>query len=106
MGGFHINRARHAGVYGLQPRSGANAPRVARLEAGEIEVRRWRYEVVALVQSELKKIVGHHTTDGMRATVVVVRVATTVAIPSGEGHLGTRLQGRTKNIDAWVHVSE
>ena len=105
MGGFHINRARHAGVYGLQPRSSANAPGVPRLEAGEIEMRGWRNEVVALVQSKLEKIIGHHTTDGVRATVVVVRVATTVAIPSGEGHLGTRLQGRTEDVDAWVHVS-
>lgn len=67
-------------------------------------MRRWRYEVVTLVQSELKKVVGHHTTDGVRAAVVVVRVATTVAIPSGEGHLRARLQGRAKNVDAWVHA--
>ena len=67
-------------------------------------MRRWRYEVVALVQSELKKIVGHHTTDGVRATVIIVRVATTVAIPSGEGHLRTCLQGRAKNVDAGVHA--
>lgn len=104
MGGFQVNGARHAGVYGLQPRSSANAPRVPRLEAGEIEMRGWRNEVVALVQSELKKIIVHHTANGMRTSVVVVRVATTVTIPSGEGHLRTRLQGRTKNVDAWVHV--
>ena len=67
-------------------------------------MRRWRYEVVALVQSELKKIVGHHATDGVRTTVVVVRVTATVAIPSREGHLRTGLQGRAKNVNAWVHA--
>ena len=63
----------------LHPPGDADAPPVARFEAGEVEARPRRREVVAPLLAERKELVGHDRTQLVAAAVVVVTRA--VAVP-------------------------
>jgi hypothetical protein len=90
-------------IHGFQPCPGANAPGIARLEPWKVELRGGRDEVVALATSKFQEGVVDHTAHRVGASVAVIGVATTVAIPSGERVVGTRFEFATENIDAGVH---
>ncbi len=69
---------------GFLPAQCAEAPLVARLEAGELELGARRDEVVATASGELEELGGHAGTDHVQAAVLPVGVAAAVAEEAGE----------------------
>ena len=81
MRGFEHHGWRHAGLKGLLPAAGAEAPTVARAKPREAAAR--RDEVVAAPLGEGQKVVGHAGADHMQAGVVGPRVAEAIAVKPG-----------------------
>ena len=87
MGRFQINGAGFSCVYGEEPCTCTDTPRISCLETGEVELRRRRNEVVASIPGKVKKVLGEHTANGVRAMIVVVSVATAISVPSRQRFL-------------------
>lgn len=84
MRGFQIHRTRLARIDSEKPRPCAHAPGVTGFQAGKVESRRRRDEVVAHVSGEFKEVIVEHATHGVRPVIMVVRVAASVPVPSGQ----------------------
>lgn len=82
--GLQIHRARLARINGKEPRPCTYTPGVTGFQAGKVESRRWRDEVVAHVSGKFKEVIVKHTAHGVRPVIVVVRVAASVPVPSGQ----------------------
>lgn len=103
VGGLQIHGTGLTRIHGFQPGPGANAPGIARFEAWKVELRGGRDEVVALATSKFQEGIVDHTAHRVGASVAIIGVATTVAIPTGERVVGTRFEFATENVDAGVH---
>lgn len=84
VGGFEVDGTGLTGVDRLQPCTGANTPRITGFKAGEIELGRRRHEVVAPCFGEGQEGVVDDATHRVRASIVVVGVAASVAVPTGQ----------------------
>src|ERR1043165_9477906 len=83
--GLEHDLGRSAGIERLLPAAGAQAPAIARLEAGKAVLRHGSREVVALGLGEGEELGGHDHTDRMQADILAAGVAATVTIEAGHG---------------------
>jgi hypothetical protein len=82
--GLQIHRTRLSSIDSIKPCLSANAPRITLFQAWKIELRGWRDEVVALLLGKFKKGIGDNTAHRVGASVSIVGVAASVAVPTGE----------------------
>ena len=99
MGRLQHDLRRDVGVEGLLPAAGAQAPAVARLQAGEAILRHWRTEIVAGGLREGEELGRHHDADRVEADILAAGVAATVAVEAGHGLMRARLQGPAQHVD-------
>jgi hypothetical protein len=104
VSGLQIHGTGLTRIHGFQPCPGANAPGIPRFETWKVELGGGRDEVVALATSKFQEGIVDHTAHRVGASVAVIGVATTVAIPTRERVIGTRFEFAAKNIEAGVHV--
>src|SRR5262245_10961331 len=63
---------------GLLPAGGAQTPAIAGLEAGKLEFRHRRAEVIAAGLGEVQELGSHQHAEGVRAAILSARVAAAV----------------------------
>ena len=66
------------------PRCCANAPLVAWLQAGEVEMRGGGHEIIAGILGKMEEVFVHDATHRVHPTIVLVRVAAPITVPSRE----------------------
>ena len=103
MGGVEPHHGGAALVMGLKKARGAEAPLIARFQAGKLEFRVRRAEVVADILGKGQKFSGHHRADRMAAVVRVAGVAMAVAEKAGERLGRAGFQSLTQNITGLIH---
>src|SRR6185503_4423304 len=84
MGGLEHHLGGAAGIERLLPARRAQAPAVARLEAGEAVLRHRRREVVAPGFREGEELRRHDDANRVQAHVLAAGVATGIAIEAGQ----------------------
>ena len=89
---------RHAGLQRLTPARGAEAPAVARLKSGEIEVWLRGGEVVASCLGEGKELRRDLDADCVQPEIVRARMAAAGAIEAGQRPLRATLQRLTEDV--------
>jgi hypothetical protein len=67
VGGGEVNRWGDAVFERLDPGGDADAPAVARVQAGEVIFGPWADQVIALAQGKFEERGGHHSTDRVQA---------------------------------------
>src|SRR5258708_33488636 len=98
VGGFEDDGAGCSGLLDLQPAGGADAPAVARLEAGEAELGHGRGEVVAEGLGGGEKRGVDDAANGVYAEIVAAGVAAAVAVEAGHGFTATGVEGLTEDV--------
>lgn len=84
VGRFQDHGRRNPRLRSLAPSAGADTPAITRLEARKSKLGPRRDEVVALVDGEAKKDVGHDGTDRVLAKVFLAGIAAAIAEEAGE----------------------
>ena len=81
---FEVHRTCCTRFGRCSPRCCANAPLVARFQAGEVEMRGSRHEIVAGILGKMEEVFVHDATHRVHPTIVLVRVAAPITVPSRE----------------------
>src|SRR5258708_8747470 len=90
---------RRPAIERLLPAAGAQAPAIARFQAGEAVLRQGRAEVVAVRLGEGEKLRCHDDADGMQADILAAGVAATVAVEAGHRLLRAGLEWAAQGVD-------
>lgn len=98
VGGFENDWTSGAGLLDLEPAGGADAPAVARLEAGEAELGHGSDEVVAEGARGLQEGLIDDAADGVDAEVFGAGVAAAVAVEAGHGGAAAGLQREAEDV--------
>src|SRR5262245_52950643 len=98
VGCLEHNARSLAGCEGLLPAGGAQTPAIAGLEAGELEFRHRRAEVIAAGLGEVQELSSHQHADGVRAAILSARVAAAVAEEACQWALGAICQLAAQDI--------
>jgi hypothetical protein len=98
MGCLEINRAGDAVVERLFPAAHADAPFVARLEAGKFPFRMRCNQVVSLQYRKIEELAGHLCTNRVQPNVAGARATVTVTVESGEWIAAATLQFSAEDI--------
>src|SRR5574343_745987 len=93
------NLRRLAGAIRLDPARGAQTPALACLEAGEIELRAWRRQVVACCFRIGEEFVGQYDADGMATDILIRRIATAIAKKPGDRTIAAGQQRPAQDIE-------
>ena len=98
MGRFQIDGRGAASLKGRFPTGHANAPAVARFQAGESPFRHWRDQIVSIEHGKIEEFLSHLDTNGVKPYVVGTGAAIPVAIKSCERIATTATQFSAENI--------
>jgi hypothetical protein len=101
MSGFEEHGRGHASFERFTPAGNTDAPAVAGLKSGK--PRPGRREIVAALFAEFEELFGHLCANGVRAQVVVTRVATAIAVVSRHRVIGARGKLPSQNIPSFAH---
>lgn len=101
VGSREYDGASHSLVGSVFPCLGADAPPVARREAGEPVLGHRRDQIVPLGARELQEPLGDQAANGMQAPVVAVSIAAAIPVPSRQGVGRASLQLGPKNVERW-----
>lgn len=89
----------HAGFERLLPATGADAPTIAGLKAGEVVFGRGGREVVARREAEGEEVSRDLDADGVAALVLRTRVTVAVAKKAGKGLKRARLERPAEDVE-------
>ncbi len=98
MGGLKNDLRGLSGFGRFEPAAGAEAPAVAGIKSGKMELGRGRWEVVAAGLGEREELGGHDRANRVGAVILFARVAMTVAEKSRRRIKPAWLQRFAKNI--------
>jgi len=98
VGGFQAGRADDAGIVRFLPKLDADAPVVARFEAGEAVLGAGRNQIVADGRLMPQEFIAHLHANGVFARVVGAGVAFTIAIEAGERIGAAGLESSAENV--------
>lgn len=91
-------------VVGFRPTGSAEAPLISRFQTLEPELWSRRGEIIARRFGKGEKGGRHHHANRVRAAVLNIGVATSIAKEAGDGIERARLQRFAKNVDRCVNV--
>ena len=101
VGGFEDDGAGFAGFEGLFPAGDADAPAVARVQAGEGPLGAGGDEIVSDFDLVLEELLGQDGADEVQAAVLRAGVAAAVAVEAGEGCGGAVLEFGSEDVLGW-----
>jgi hypothetical protein len=98
VGGFEDDGTGCSGLLDLKPASGADAPTIAGLEAGESVLRHGGVEVVAELAGDAEEVFGDNAADGVDAEVVGASVTAAIAVEASHGFAAAGFERLAENI--------
>jgi hypothetical protein len=98
VGGFEDDRAGGSSSLDLEPAGGTDAPAVARLEAGEAELRHGGAEVVAEGLGGFEEWSVDDAADGVDAMVVGASLAAAGTVEAGHGLAAADVEGLAQDV--------
>ena len=101
---LQVHHRRGPGVVRFLPARHADAPAIARLQAGEAPFGDRRRQVVARLAAEGEKLFRHPTADDVHADVFRAGVAAAVAVEAGARRLAAGLKWGAENVLRGGHV--
>jgi hypothetical protein len=102
VGGFEDDRAGGSGLLDLQPAGGTDAPAIARLEAGETELRHGGAEIIAQRLGGFKEWSVDEAADGVDAMVFGTGLATAGAVEASHGLAAADVERLAEDVFAAV----
>ncbi len=98
MSGLEHHWRRNAGLGSLTPSTRTDTPSIARLEAGEAKLGARRHEVIAMINGEIQKHVGHHRAHSVTTKILSAGMTAAVAEKAREGVKATGLELATEDV--------
>ena len=92
-------------IHCVQPSSGTNTPRIARLQSRESICWFWGNQIVALTESKFQELLCNNAAHSMRTSVRRVRIALAISKPSGHWVTRTGIKRFSKYVQAGLHDS-
>lgn len=99
---YHARRASSFKCF--LPSSHAYTPAIAAFEAGKVELRNWRAEIVAGDGTKMKELLGHHRAHGVQPVIARTCAAIAIAIEAGARLATTAFEFAAKDIRGISHA--